>query len=76
MVQRDGSLPLLKTDGLAEQHSGDHPAEQHQMALVANRAVLTQKAGELSLEPGVGLHEGLVWYDNPNRPWLPAYPMS
>ena len=36
------------------------------MTLVADRAVLTQKAGELTVEPGVGIHEGLVWCDDPN----------
>jgi len=75
-VHRDGSLPLVKTDGLAEQQAGDHPAEQHQMAFVADRAVLTQEAGELSMEPGVGIHEGLVWCRNPNLSWLPAHPMA
>jgi len=75
-VQRNGSLPLVKTDGLAVQPASDHPAEQHQMALVADRAVLTQEAGELSMEPGVGIHEGLVWCRNPNLSWLPAHPMG
>jgi hypothetical protein len=37
-----GSLPLVKTDCLAEQQTGDHPAQEHQMAFVADRAVLTQ----------------------------------
>jgi hypothetical protein len=36
-----------------------HPAEQHQM-FIADLAVLTQEAGELSMKPGVGIHEGLV----------------
>ena len=75
-VQRNGSLPLVKTDGLAEQQASDHPTEQHQMAFVADRAVLTQEAGELSMEPGVGIHEGLVWCRNPNLSWLPAHPIS
>jgi len=46
------------------------------VTFVANRAVLTQKAGELSMEPGVGIHEGLVWCDNPNLSWLPGHPMA
>ena len=75
-VQRDGSLPLVKTDGLAEQQAGDHPAQQHQMAFVADRAVLMQEAGELSMEPGVGIHEGLVWCENPNLSWIRAHPMA
>ena len=74
--QRNGPLPLVKTDGLAEQQTGDHPAEQHQMALVADKAVLTQKAGELTMEPGVGIHEGLDWCENPNLSWFPAHLMS
>ncbi len=75
-VQRNGSLPLVKTDGLAEQQTGDHPDQQHQVTLVADRAVLTQEAGELSMEPGTGIHEGLVWCENPNLSWLPAHPMT
>ena len=75
-VQRNGSLPLVKTDGLAEQKARDHPAEQRQVAFVANRAMLTQEASELSMEPGVGIHEGLVWCENPKLSRLPAHPIS
>jgi hypothetical protein len=46
------------------------------MALVANRAVLTQEAGELTVEPGSGIHERLVWCKNPNLSRLPAHPIS
>jgi hypothetical protein len=46
------------------------------MAFVADRAVLTQEADELSMKPGVGIHEGLVWCRNPNLSWLPAHPMT
>ena len=66
----------VKTDGLAEQEASDHPAEQHEMALVADRAVLTQEASELNMEPGGGIHEGLVWCENPKLSWLPAHPMA
>jgi hypothetical protein len=45
------------------------------MAFVADRAVLTQEAGELSMDPGVGILEGLVWCRNPNLSWLPAHLM-
>jgi hypothetical protein len=45
------------------------------MTLVAGWAVLTQKAGQLTVEPGVGSHERLDWSDNPNLSWLPAHPM-
>ena len=46
------------------------------MALVADKAVLTQKAGELTMEPGVGIHEGLDWCENPNLSWFPTHLMS
>ena len=75
-VQRDGSLPLVKTDGLAEEQPGDHPAQQHQVTFVADGAVLTQEAGELNMEPGMGIHEGLAWCRNPNLSWLHAHPMA
>ena len=75
-VQRDRTLPLVKTDGLTEQQTGDHPAEQHQVTFVADRAVLTEEAGELTMEPGVGIHEGLDWCENPNLSWFPAHLMS
>jgi hypothetical protein len=45
------------------------------MTLIANRAVLTEKAGQLTVEPGVGIHEGLVWCRNPKLSRLPAHPM-
>lgn len=46
------------------------------MALVADRAVLTQEAGELTVEPGEGMHEGLDWCRNPNLSWLPAHTIN
>jgi hypothetical protein len=46
------------------------------MTLVAERAVLTQEADQLSMEPGEGNHWVLVWSDNPNVSWLPAHPMT
>jgi hypothetical protein len=76
MVQQNRSLPLVKKDGQAEQLAGHHPTEQHQMAFVADRGVLTQKAGELSMEPGVGINERLVKCRNPNLSWLPAHQMA
>jgi hypothetical protein len=45
------------------------------MSLITGRAVLTEKASELSMEPGVGIHEGLVWCENPKLSWLPAHLM-
>ena len=46
------------------------------LTLIADGAVLTQEAGELTVEPGSGIHERLVWCDNPNLSWLPAHPIS
>ena len=75
-VERDGALPLVKANGLTEQQSGDHPAQQHQMAFVSDRTVLTEESDQLSMEPSVGFHEGLVWCQNPKLSWLPAHPMT
>jgi hypothetical protein len=76
MPQRQTGLPVVKTDGLAQQQPGHHPAQEHQMALIANRAVLTQEAGELTVEPGTGIDEGLAWCRNPNLSRLPAHPIN
>ncbi len=46
------------------------------VTFVADRAVLTEEACELSMEPGAGIHEGLVWCENPKLSWLPAHPMT
>jgi hypothetical protein len=35
------------------------------MTLVGYRAVLTEKGDQLTMEPGTGCHEGLVWCDDP-----------
>jgi hypothetical protein len=45
------------------------------MTLVANRAVLTEKGDQLTVEPGVGIHERLDWCDDPNLSWLPVHPI-
>ena len=76
MGQRQTGLPAIEADGFAQQQPGDHPGKEHQMALVADRAVLTQEAGELTVEPGWGIHEVLVWCRNPNLSRLPAHPFS
>ena len=73
MAELQGSLPVTETDGLAEQQLGDHLAQQRKVPLVAGGAVLTEKGGQLSMEPGVGIHEGLVWCDNPKLSWPPAH---
>ena len=75
-MQRHGPLPVAKADGLAEQQPSHHPAQQHPVAIVGDGAVLTENSDQLSMEPGVGIHEGLVWCDNPKLSWLPAHPMT
>ena len=76
MAERQDGLPAVETDGLAEQQPGDHPAQQHQVALVGEPAVLTQQAEKLSMEPDLGIHGGLVWFRSPKLPWLPAHPVT
>jgi hypothetical protein len=63
-AQRDTTLPLVKADGLSEQQSVDHPAQQHQVAFVADGAVLTQKAGQLAMAPDAEIPERLDSYKN------------
>ena len=46
------------------------------MALVADRAVLTQEADQLSMDAGRGCHEDLDWFRSPTLSWLPAHPIS
>jgi hypothetical protein len=42
------------------------------VAVVAEAALLTQEADQLTMETGVGNHWALVWSDNPKVSWLPA----
>ena len=74
--QRQTSLPAVKTDGLAQRQPSHHPGKQHQMTLVADGAVLTQKANQLSMQLGTECHGDLVWSDSPTLSWLPAHPIS
>jgi len=76
MGQRQTRLPAVETDGFAQQQPDHHPGQQDQVTPVGNGAVLTEKACELTVEPGSGIHERLDWCDNPNLSWLPAHPMS
>ena len=46
------------------------------MTLVADRAVLMEKAAQLSMQLGGGIHEGLDWCENPKLSRLPAHPMD
>lgn len=74
MAQRQHAVPSIETDGLTQQQPGDHLAQQHQVALVDELDVLTQEADQLTMEPGLGIHGGLVWFRSPTLPWLPAHP--
>ena len=74
--QRQTSLPSIETDGLTEEQPGHHPGQENQVTSVAGGAVLTQEACELSMDPGVGIHEGLDWCRNPKLSRLPAHPIS
>ena len=58
-----------------EQQPRHHPAQQNPMTLVTGRAVLTQEAGQLSMQLGTGCHRVLVWSDSPTLLWLPAHPI-
>jgi hypothetical protein len=77
MPQRQPGFPVVGIDGLTQQQARDHPAHHAQVeALVAGRAVLTEKGDQLSMEPGTGCHWVLDWSDSPALSWLPAHPMS
>jgi hypothetical protein len=76
MAQRQYGLPAVETDCLAEQEPSDHLCQQHEMTLDAERAVLTQEADQLSMEPGVENHWVFIWSDIPTVSWLPAHPMT
>lgn len=45
-------FPAIETDGLAQRQPSHHRGEQHQMTLVAGRAVLTQETDQLSMDAG------------------------
>ena len=76
MDHRELGLPVVETDGLAEQQPRDYPVQQRQMTLVADRAVLTEKAAQLIMQLGGGIHQGLDWCENPKLSRLPAHPMD
>jgi len=46
------------------------------MTLIAEPAVLTQKADQLRLELGLGIHRGLDWFRSPTLSWLPDPPIA
>jgi hypothetical protein len=47
---------VVETNHLAQQQPGHHPAQEHEMTLVAGRAVLTEEGDQLSMEAGMGNH--------------------
>ena len=67
---------MIETDRLAQQKAGHHPAQEHEMPLVAGRAVLTEEGDQFSMQLGTGCHEGLDWCDDPNLSRLPAHLIS
>jgi len=66
MPRRQAGLLVVETDGLAQQQSGHHPAQEQQMTLVSGRAVLTEKGDQLSMEPGTGCQGGLGLVSQPH----------
>jgi hypothetical protein len=76
MDHRELGLLVVETDGLAGQQHRDHPAQQNQIALVADRAVSTKEAGELNMQLDLIIHVGLDWCENPKLSRLPAYQMA
>ena len=75
-TQRQRNLPMVETDGLAQQQPAHHPGQQNQVAMVSEAAVLTEEGDQLTMEPGVGIHEGLVCCENPKLSRLPAHLMT
>ena len=73
--QRQAGLPVIETDRLTQQQAGHHPAQEHQTTLIANRAVLTEKGDQLTMELGTGCHGDLDWFRSPTLSWLPAHPI-
>jgi hypothetical protein len=76
MTEGQHGVPAVETDGLTQQQPGDHPAQQHQVAMVGEPDVLTQEGDQLTMQSGLGIHGGLDWFRSPKLPWLPAHPMS
>jgi len=74
VAQGQHGVPADETDGLTQQQPGHHPTQEHQVALIGEPDVLTQDGDQLTMEPGLGIHEGLDWSDNPKLPWLPDHP--
>ena len=54
--QLQAGLPVTETDPLAQQQPGHHPAQEHQMTLALNRAVLTEEGDQFSMKLGTGCH--------------------
>ena len=69
-------FPSIEIDSFAQQQSGHHPAEENQMALIADETVLTREADQLSMNVDRGCHGDLDWFRSPTLSWLPAHPIS
>ncbi len=72
--QRQVIPAASKDNGLALRHRCDHRDQQHPLALVAERAVLTPQADHLSLELGAGGPGRLIGSANLKLPLRPARP--
>lgn len=74
--ERQHGFPAIETDGFGQQQTGDHLGEEHQKVLVADRAVLTKEADQLTMQLGTGCREVLVKCRSPTFPLLPSRPLS
>jgi len=68
-------LPTFIRLGFAQQQPGHHPAQLRQVALATGGALLTQEAGQLNKQLGMGFQGNLDWCRSPTLPWHPAHPM-
>lgn len=76
MPQGQHAPAAITIDSLAEQQPSHHSAQRHQMAFVAGVAVLTAENGQLTIEPGMGIHEGSICWKNPRLARLAGQPMT
>jgi hypothetical protein len=64
LLLRHLGIPAIETDALAQQQASRHMGQQHKVSQIAEAAVLTQKAEQLTMETGLGIHEGLACEDS------------
>lgn len=65
MAQWQAGLPVVVTHRLAQQHSGHHPAKEHEMTPVGNWTVLMGEGDQLTR-----FQEDLDWFRSPTISWL------